>query len=103
MDEESEMDQTYEFVLEVNLNDPQPSTSKMKRKQGKKKVVPIWKTVDCEDISWDIPVWLGSIDKEEDCREVLSPIKYFRSFMDNELLQLIVHESNLFSYPIRIK
>lgn len=53
----------------------------------------VWETVSPHNSTKDFPVWTGAFPCATEIRE---PIQYFRHFVDNDLLESIVQQSNLF-------
>ena len=53
-----------------------------------------WRIVSGEETSRKIPIWKGSLPLAEIVRE---PIEYFKAFFDENIMQHIVDESNIFS------
>lgn len=58
----------------------------------------VWESVSYENSVKDTPVWTGGLPCAVDIKE---PIQYFRYFIDDDLLDLIVHQSNLFYFQRR--
>ncbi len=55
----------------------------------------LWKTVHSDDAKqWEILQWKGSIDVDNDIKELLTTFKYFKNVFDKELLELIAVSSN---------
>ncbi|XP_028448168.1 piggyBac transposable element-derived protein 2-like isoform X1 [Perca flavescens] len=53
----------------------------------------VWKTVKQNKSAKDIPVWQGALP---DADAIRLPIQYFRDFVDSDLLDTIVEQSNLY-------
>uniref|UniRef100_A0A3B4A161 PiggyBac transposable element-derived protein domain-containing protein n=1 Tax=Periophthalmus magnuspinnatus TaxID=409849 RepID=A0A3B4A161_9GOBI len=54
-----------------------------------------WETVPQQNSTKDFPVWGGARSHVE---EIKQPIQYFRYFFNNDVLELIVQQSNLFYF-----
>ncbi|XP_057685429.1 piggyBac transposable element-derived protein 3-like isoform X7 [Corythoichthys intestinalis] len=65
---------------------PAKATSKRKRKI-------LWRTVKQQNSAKEVDVWLGGLP---DANSTRLPIQYFRDFFDDELLDKIVEQSNLY-------
>lgn len=62
------------------------------RKKKKEKVRRTWRK---EDLSVDDTDWKGELPSPPD--EVLSPYEYFRSFFDEDMVDILRYQSNLYS------
>ncbi|KAK8376085.1 hypothetical protein O3P69_008660 [Scylla paramamosain] len=82
-DSESENDATS-----ANRDDPQPS------KRGRKERHIIWKSVEVGQKSTEVPEWKGKLP---DATTIKTPLEYFKHFFDDDLLQMIIDESNLYA------
>lgn len=60
----------------------------------------MWDTVSQQNSAKDVPVWAGAFPCAAGIGE---PIQYFRHFFDNDLLELIVQQSNLFHFQQRFR
>lgn len=57
-----------------------------------------WESVSHNNSAKETPVWTGALPYAVGIRE---PIQYFRDFFDDDLMDLIVHQSNLFYFQRR--
>ena len=56
---------------------------------------PLWKSIQNEGVfDNSVPIWQSALPESD---EIRPPFKYFENFFGAELLDYIVHESNLFS------
>ena len=64
---------------------------------------PLWKNIQNEGVSENsVPIRQSALPESD---EIKPPFRYFENFFDTELLDHIVHESNLFSVqkdPIKL-
>ncbi|XP_076036256.1 uncharacterized protein LOC143022126 isoform X1 [Oratosquilla oratoria] len=54
----------------------------------------IWRTVDIGQKSTEVPKWKGKLPEATTLK---TPLEYFKQFFDEDLLQMIVDQSNLYS------
>ncbi|XP_063878299.1 piggyBac transposable element-derived protein 2-like isoform X1 [Scylla paramamosain] len=79
---------TENDATSANRDDPQPS------KRGRKERHIIWKSVEVGQKSTEVPEWKGKLP---DATTIKTPLEYFKHFFDDDLLQMIVDESNLYA------
>lgn len=72
----------------ASIDDPPPS------KRSRKERHIIWKSVEVGQKSTKVPEWKGKLP---DATTIKTALEYFKHFFDDDLLQMIVDESNLYA------
>ena len=88
-------------ILEVNLPTEEASTSRDPPKKTKKDRL-FWREVADDNDIWEIPEWLGSIEVEPENQSISTLLSYFRKFFTDDLLSLIVDQSNLYASQVNV-
>ena len=96
-DSDTEIIEDYEMYVHDDENrfseEDDPSSNMPPRKKHKRDGTP-WRIVNEKHSQKEMPKWKGDLPNPDCVRE---PINYFRDFFDNEILEHIVEQSNIYA------